>query len=234
MSTAKTETQRDKVDVDSIAAILTFADDEPTQLPPQPKPVATFIPTRNDAKPIACQPSHKTCSAYRESSSDGPSVWLATALRCFSVLFFVVGAGIFVKLYFDSPNTTHTALKPVTTSSSQFGATSRNIEDCELGQRALGKNPVRDQVETLPEPDQETSRKIVLRMRKPSGHRLDIQLIRSMSWIESVGVVEHASFYLNMEEMGAVGDAYVEAILPCPPIQKGDGKRYHRYLRSRS
>ncbi len=130
---------------------------------------------------------------------------------------------MFVKPYFDSPNTTHTAFKPVAASSSQPRVTTRKIGECELGQRALGKNPLRDQVETLPEPDPETSRKVVLRMRKESGHRLNIQLLRSLSWIESVGAIEHESFYLNMEEMGAVGDAYVEAILPCPPIEKGQG-----------
>ena len=225
MSTAKTDTQRDSIDTESIDAFFSFADDDTTQPAPQPKPVPTVVskPTRNDVEPIAFQPRPKAYPAYHDTTPDEPSDWWITALRCFSVLCFIVGIGMFVKPYFDSPNTTHAAFKPVAASSSQLRVTTRNIEDCELGQRALGKNPLRDQVETLPDPDPETSRKVVLRMRKESGHRLDIQLLRSLSWIESVGAIEHESFYLNMNEMGAVGDAYVEAILRCPPIEKGEG-----------
>ncbi len=225
MSTAKTDTQRDSIDAESIDAFFMFADDDAAQPTPQPKPVSTMVtkPTRNDAEPIAFQPRPKTYSAYSDTTPDEPSDWWITAFRCFSVLCFIVGIGMFVKPYFDSPDTTHTAFKPVAASSSQPRVTTRNIEDCKLGQRALGKNPLRDQVDRLPEPDPETSRKIVLRMRKESGHRLDIQLIRSLSWIESLGAIEHESFYLNMEEMEAVGDAYVVAIDPCPPIEKGKG-----------
>lgn len=225
MSTAKTDTQRDSIDAESTDAFFTFADDDAAQPTPQPKHIPTVVtkPTRNRVEPSAFQPRPKTYAAYRDATSDEASDWWNTALRCISVLCFIVGIGMFVKPYFDSPKTTHTAFKPVAASSSQPRVTTRDIEDCELGQRALGKNPLRDQVEALPEPAPETSRKIVLQMRKPSGHRLDIQLIRSMSWIESVGAIEHESFHLNMEEMGAVGDAYVQAILPCPTIQKGEG-----------
>ena len=225
MSTTKTDTQRDSSDAESIDTFFTFADDDTAQPTPQPKPgpsVATK-PTRNNVASIAFQPRAKTYSAYRATTPDEPSDWWNTSLRCISVLCFIVGIGMFVKPYFNSPKTTHTAFKPVAASSSQPRVTTRNIEDCELGQRALGKNPLRDQVETLPEPDPETSRKIVVRMDKPSGHRLDIELIRSLAWIKSVGAIEHESFHLSMEEVGAVGDAYVESILPCPPIEKGDG-----------
>lgn len=225
MSTANTDTQRDSIATESADAFFTFADDDAAQPTPPPKPVTATVtkPTRKEVEPIAFQPRPKTYAASRDTTPDEPSDWRTTALRCFSVLCFIVGIGMFVKPYFDSPNTTHTSLKLLAASSSQPRVTTRNIEDCELGQRALGKNPLRDQVETLPEPDPETSRKIVLQMRKESGHRLDIQLIRSLLWIESVGAIEDESFYLNMEEMGAVGDAYVKAILPCPPIQKGAG-----------
>jgi hypothetical protein len=41
--------------------------------------------------------------------------------------------------------------------------------------------------------------------------------------MELVGVKEGGTFFLDFPEMGAVGDAYVEAIVPCPPIQKGPG-----------
>jgi hypothetical protein len=86
-----------------------------------------------------------------------------------------------------------------------------------------GTNPLRHQVETAPEPDPETSRKLLLRMKKESGFRLDAMLLRSVDWIEAVGARECGTFFLDLPEMGAVGDAYVEAILPCPPIEDGPG-----------
>ena len=45
----------------------------------------------------------------------------------------------------------------------------------------------------------------------------------SLAWIEANGVVEGGTFFLDLPEMGAVGDAHVEAILPCPPIAPGSG-----------
>lgn len=221
MSTAETGAQRDSIDVESIDAFFTFAEDDttPTTSPVKRGNTVAKKPTRDDVTSIA----PKAYFPYSGDTHDDPSGSWISAPRCFSVLCFIVGVGMFVRPYFDSPNTTHTAFRPVAAPSLQPHVTTRNIEDCELGHRALGKNPMRDQVETLTEPDPETWRKIILRMRKESGHRLDIQLLRSLSWIESVGAIVHKSFYLNMEEMGVVGDAYVEAILPCPPIRHGEG-----------
>lgn len=99
----------------------------------------------------------------------------------------------------------------------------RDIDTFDVGMRAAGKNPLRGQVESAPEPDPETSRKLVLQMKKESGHRLTVKLLRSLEWIELVGVVEGGTFFLDLPEMGAVGDAYVEAVLPCPLIEKGPG-----------
>lgn len=99
----------------------------------------------------------------------------------------------------------------------------REIQEFDVGMRAAGKNPLRGQVETAPEPDPETSRKLVLQMKKESGRRLTVKLLRSLQWMELVGVREGGTFFLDLPEMGAVGDAFVEAVLPCPPIQKGPG-----------
>lgn len=97
------------------------------------------------------------------------------------------------------------------------------IERFDVGMRAAGSNPLRDQVETAPEPDPLTSRKLVLQLKKESGYRLTAKLLRSTAWIERNGVVEGGEFFLELPEMGAVGDAFVEAVLPCPPITKGAG-----------
>ena len=97
------------------------------------------------------------------------------------------------------------------------------IEKFDVGMRAAGSNPLRDQVETAPEPNPLTSRKLVLQLKKESGYRLTAKLLRSTAWMERAGVVDGGTFFLELPEMGAVGDAYVEAVLPCPPIAKGPG-----------
>jgi hypothetical protein len=178
---------------------------------------------RDPIEPIAVQPLPGTHSPYRHSTRDAPKDWWITTLRGFSIMCFVAAIEFLAKGQFASSDATHTSIKPTAASISQPSVTTRNIEDCDVGQRALGRNPLRRQVEMLPEPDPKTSRKLVLRMRKESGHRLDIRLIRSLSWLETVGAIQGESFFLNLEEMGAVGDAYVETILPCPPIEKGEG-----------
>jgi hypothetical protein len=60
-------------------------------------------------------------------------------------------------------------------------------------------------------------------MTKASSHGLHIKLLRPLVWIEMVGAEEGGTFFLELPEMGAVGDAHVEAILPCPPIEQGPG-----------
>ena len=106
----------------------------------------------------------------------------------------------------------------------ESGPRTRAIEDWDVGMRAAGRNPLREEVgEYAPGPDPETSRKLVLRMTKESGRALRINLLRSVVWIESVGAVEGGKFHLDLPEMGAIGDAHVEAVLPCPPIHPGAG-----------
>ncbi len=99
----------------------------------------------------------------------------------------------------------------------------RDIDTFDVGMRAAGKNPLRGQVESAPEPDPQTSRKLVLQMKKESGHRLTVKLLRSLQWMDLVGVKEGGTFFLDLPEMGAVGDAYVDAVLPCPAIDMGPG-----------
>jgi hypothetical protein len=97
------------------------------------------------------------------------------------------------------------------------------IQDIDVGMRTMGQNPGRSQVETYPDPDPATSRKLVLRMTKESGGNLSVKLLRPLAWIEANSVVEGGTFFLDLPEMGAVGEAHVEAILPCPPIRPGPG-----------
>lgn len=98
------------------------------------------------------------------------------------------------------------------------------IDKVAVGDRTLGRNPLRDQVDpNAPEPDPETWGKLVLRMKKDSGRSLYINLLRPLEWIEEAGAETGSDFFLNLPEMGAVGNAYVDAIERCPPMKRGIG-----------
>ena len=81
----------------------------------------------------------------------------------------------------------HPVAQPVRSIVNQQRVVARDIEDFDVGMRAAGRNSLRDQVETAAEPDSETSRKLIIRMKKESARNLFIKLLRSLSWIEAVG-----------------------------------------------
>ena len=96
------------------------------------------------------------------------------------------------------------------------------ISEVQLGERAIGKNPLREQVdETLLEPDQQTWRKLTLRLPKDNGKWLTVELLRPLDWIEDEEAAVGETIFLDLEEMGAIGDAEVISIELCPPIQPG-------------
>ena len=100
------------------------------------------------------------------------------------------------------------------------------IQDVQVGERAIGKNPEINNDERqsfLPDPDPATWRKLTLEMIKPDGKRLNITLLRPLSWIEKSGATLGATICLDLEEMGALGNATVAAIDPCPLIKPGKG-----------
>lgn len=98
----------------------------------------------------------------------------------------------------------------------------RAIQDVQVGDRVMGSNPVRKQAEEI-EPDPATWRKISLHIRKESGLSLWIDLLRPLAWLETNGVEQGRSFFLRMPEMGAIGDAEVNYVGPCPSIKAGKG-----------
>lgn len=99
-----------------------------------------------------------------------------------------------------------------------------DIEDVRVGMRLMGNNPRRELVDpNAPEPNPETWRQLVLRMKKESGRRLDVNLLRELDWIKAAHAFEGGTFVLDLPEMGAVGDAYVISIGPCPEVKPGPG-----------
>ena len=58
---------------------------------------------------------------------------------------------------------------------------------------------------------------------KTTDNRVEIELLRSVDWLED-GVHVGGSVFLDMPEMGICEDAEVVAIEPCPEIAPGDGQ----------
>lgn len=174
------------------------------------------LPSRDSSRPTRCRLSQAEYADKVRLWRDWlPTVWLVGCL--------LVAGFCFLMGMPDSPLRKTTVGAAVAKYVEQPRLRTRDIQDFDVGMRSAGTNPLRHQVETAPEPDPETSRKLVLRMKKESGRLLLVKLLRSLEWIEAVGAEEGGAFSLDLPEMGAVGDAYVEAVLPCPPIEDGPG-----------
>ena len=178
---------------------------------------------RSTTRPIRTTTVRAVQPRPRNYQASAQTDWIDWLLRFVAFGCFAFGAYFFLTAFSWSPLREHPVARPVRNIVTERRVVTRDIEDFDVGMRAAGRNPLRDQVETAPEPDPETSRKLVIRMKKESGRNLFMKLLRSVSWIEAVGAEEGVSFFLNLPEMGAVGDAYVEALLPCPPIPEGKG-----------
>jgi len=97
------------------------------------------------------------------------------------------------------------------------------IETIRVGQRVLGTNPNRDEIEPFEEPDPQTWRTIEVEQVKPSGKRLYATLLRPREWIKEELDPETNTLELDLPELGAEGPARVLRIGPCPPIASGNG-----------
>jgi hypothetical protein len=99
----------------------------------------------------------------------------------------------------------------------------RRIETIRLGQRVLGRNPLR-RAGGEPEPDPATWRQLDLELHKAHGRLLYAALLRGPGWLEEHQVRVGGTVWLDMPEMGARGWAKVLALGPCPPIDPGPGQ----------
>ncbi len=98
----------------------------------------------------------------------------------------------------------------------------RPIEEVQVGDRVAGTNPLREQAEQI-EPDPASWRKPSFRMRKEDGLLLWIDLLRTLAWVEANEIELGRTAFLNLPDMGAVGNAEVTAVAQCPPIMSGSG-----------
>jgi hypothetical protein len=154
-------------------------------------------------------------------------------LTCIGLCCFFFLANYLWNSYTDShiasvkPN-----VKRVSTTSSDVlknsnsGVRIKKIQEVEVGERAIGLNPELTDSERsafLPDPEPTTWRKLTLEMIKPNGKRLDITLLRPLSWLVESQANTGTTIFLDLPETGAQGFAKVRNIEPCPNIKSGEG-----------
>ena len=175
---------------------------------------------RNKAAPPPRPARQISRPAYDEEDEDEPTISIGR-LCAFTLMLF--GLGMLAWGGYQSWKSSRRTSAPIAASPvSSGGRRSVRIDEVELGYRLAGKNPLREQVELI-DPDPATWRRMTLHMRKETGNSLWIQLLRPLEWIEKVGAEEGGTIFLDLPEMGAVGDAEVTMIGRCPTIMPGDG-----------
>lgn len=108
-----------------------------------------------------------------------------------------------------------------TTASPSNVASQVAIEQIQLGQRVVGRNPLREQTQAPAVIDRATWRRIDLETNQ-RGVKYDLSFLRPMSWLETHGEVEGGTFHLVMHEIGIDGPARVVCITECPVIEPDD------------
>jgi len=245
MATATNNDSRKSVDHASVfadpAAIHEVLDDVFAEMPQREalqreEPVAPLLtqPTAVRRKPadrpvqVAYQPRPRT----RVPADDNDSDWFCYAKQTICVGLMLLGAVLFyrgmpsswraaINPFGDSPAVTASST-PTSHAASDKRLITKPIQDARVGDRIVGRNPIREQAD-LVEPDPATWRKISLFMTKESGLGLWMDLLRPLTWIEEHNAKPGRTIFIDLYEMGAVGDAEVTYVGPCPKIQPGTG-----------
>jgi hypothetical protein len=179
--------------------------------------------------PLAYRPaSRRRVAPLHDDNPDGPR----RILKAMCVGLLVFGAVMF---YAGVPSSWRAAIKPLAGASAPTveantaslspevkRLTTKSIEDVRVGDRLAGRNPIREQAD-LVEPEPATWRKISLYMTKENGLGIWVDLLRPLAWIEEHDAKPGSTIFLELPEMGAVGDAAVTYLGPCPKIQIGTG-----------
>ncbi len=117
---------------------------------------------------------------------------------------------------------------PVPAVSSELGAAdasglaTTSIEEIRLGQRVVGKNPLRHETQSPSNIAPENWRAVQLSMYL-GDVPYDLNSLRSLDWLKATAAAPGRTVHMQLPEMGLNGPALVEAIAPCPPIEPDDG-----------
>jgi hypothetical protein len=198
---------------------------------PQASPACSTIPT---AVPTAKPALRESRSRMPDTSSASQTLagcqWHSTKtvvggqLRSLLLALSLIASSLF--FFRGMPSTWWSSVPPspppVTLaaggSTPEYVTTS--IEDLRVGDWVLAQNPeVSDAEREAAEPiEPDLWRKLTLRMQKPDGGRLDIELLRPAAWLEEIEAEPGAILDVDLPELGAEGEAEILAVESCPPI----------------
>ena len=97
------------------------------------------------------------------------------------------------------------------------------IEEIRCGDRIPSELPLGLLPEDEAEPDQSTWRLVELEVLKEDGNKVEVKLLRPLKWLQQAGAIENGTFSISIKELDIEGVAAVLRMLPCPPIEPGDG-----------
>ena len=99
------------------------------------------------------------------------------------------------------------------------------IEEVPLGSRIATKNPEPWTVDRSVTPSDEANlRVIVAEVFRDDGTHVGIELLRSVEYINELGLVAGGRLYMELAELNVAGWVQVHSIDPCPPLCEGPGK----------
>ena len=99
-----------------------------------------------------------------------------------------------------------------------------NIESVPLGARVDSRNPRSEDYDfSFANPEQATWRKVSLTHEHPSGMRVNMELLRPLSWVVEHRLEVGRSLATSIPDMQLKGRATVTEISDCPPIAAGEG-----------
>jgi hypothetical protein len=98
------------------------------------------------------------------------------------------------------------------------------IEQIPLGARIEATNPRSwDRDESAPEPDEATWSKIGIRVARPSGAVVELEILRPNAWVDAHHLAVGQPLSLTMPEMAFAGEGAITSIDACPPLAAGPG-----------
>ena len=104
----------------------------------------------------------------------------------------------------------------------EHGLRTQSIETIRLGQRVVGRNPLRHETQPPSNITPEGWRAIHLTMNQ-HGVEYDLRFLRSVEWLHAHKAKAGSMIQMHLPEMGLDGPALVQTINPCPPIEPDDG-----------
>lgn len=190
----------------------------------------TAIPTRcivgrSEPRPPQNVPTTAARVSVTMERDRDTTDWGWTLTRAFFIGLIVLGVFFAYKGVLPSwkTNVVVSSMRPPARTASARLVT-KPIEDVQVGERTMGRNTLREQVDwSMPEPDPKTWRKLRLHLVDDDGLSHWIDLLRPLVWIEATGAAVGSTIYLDLPEMGAVGDAEVTYLGACPEIRPGPG-----------